>query len=152
MIQFFRLRTLCRSSPVSVRSKKLEGKVSTEIISKGYCSTKNMYYYGMKLYVVRLREDRNNTFPEEDGHPPSEYDLSVFKSEYVPYLKEKTVFADKIYSDFSFFDEENPARYFPQRELRVNQMYSNKGKKPPENYSHKLFPKSDNPSNHFSTD
>lgn len=111
-----------------------------------------MYYYGMKLHIVRLGRTGIMPFPKKMAIPPSEYDLSVFESEYVPYLKEKTVFADKIYSDFSFFDEENPARYFPQKELRVNQIYSNKGKKPPENYSHKLFPKSDNPSNHFSTD
>ena len=40
---------------VTCKGKNREGKVATEITSKGYCSTKNMYYYGMKLHMVGQR-------------------------------------------------------------------------------------------------
>ena len=51
--------------------------------------------------------------------PASENDLTVFKNECVPYLKGKTVFADQIYSDFSFFDEDNPVKILaPHKEIK----------------------------------
>lgn len=46
---------------VTCKGKNREGKVATEITSKGYCSTKNMYYYGMKLHMVGQR--REGTLP-----------------------------------------------------------------------------------------
>ena len=44
---------------VTCKGKNREGKVATEITSKGYCSTKNMYYYGMKLHMVGQRADES---------------------------------------------------------------------------------------------
>ena len=94
---------------VTCKGKNREGKVATEITSKGYCSTKNMYYYGMKLHMVGQRREGTFPFPEMITlTPASDNDLTVFKSECVPYLSGKTVLADKTYSDFSFFNESNP--------------------------------------------
>jgi len=51
--------------------------------------------------------------------PASENDLTVFKNECVPYLFGKTVLADKIYSDFSFFNESNPIKVLtPHKEIK----------------------------------
>lgn len=51
--------------------------------------------------------------------PASDNDLTVFKSECVPYLSGKTVLADKIYSDFSFFNENNPVKVLtPHKEIK----------------------------------
>ena len=51
--------------------------------------------------------------------PESENDLTVFKNECVPYLAEKTVLADKIYSDFSFFNESNLVKVLtPHKEIK----------------------------------
>ena len=45
--------------------------------------------------------------------------LTVFKNECVPYLSGKTVLADKIYSDFSFFNESNPVKVLtPHKEIK----------------------------------
>lgn len=41
------------------------GKVVTEITSKGYCSTKSMYYYGMKLHALAFRREGSIPFPEQ---------------------------------------------------------------------------------------
>jgi hypothetical protein len=38
--------------PIVICSGKRSGKVASEITDKGYCSTKSMYYYGMKLYAL----------------------------------------------------------------------------------------------------
>lgn len=51
---------------VTCKGKNREGKVATEITSKGYCSTKNMYYYGMKLHMVGQRRS-NLTFSGNDN-------------------------------------------------------------------------------------
>ena len=108
MIQSFRpkdcdsLVSIVDSMPiVTCKGKNREGKVATEITSKGYCSTKNMYYYGLKLHMVGQRREGTIPFPEMMAiTSASENDLTVFKCECVPYLSGKTVFADKIYSDF----------------------------------------------------
>ena len=105
---------------VTCKGKNREGKVATEITSKGYCSTKNMYYYGMKLHMVGQRREGTFPFPEMITlTPASDNDLTVFKSECVPYLSGKTVLADKTYSDFSFFNESNPVKVLtPHKEIK----------------------------------
>ena len=155
MIQSFRPKdcasfiSIVDSMPIiTCKGKKREGKVATEITSKGYCSTKNMYYYGMKLHLVGQRREGTIPFPEIVVlSPAAENDLTVFKNECVPYLAAKTILADKIYSDFSFFNESNPGlRYLLHiRRLRESRKSSDKGKKLPEICSHRLYPKSASP-------
>lgn len=84
------------------------GKVASEIADKGYCSTKNQYYYGMKLHVVGMRVKGHIPFPYQLVlSPASENDLTVFKRECVPSIAGKTIFADKIYRDNGFWSEEH---------------------------------------------
>lgn len=83
------------------------GKVAPEIADKGYCSTKNQYYYGMKLHLVGMRVNGHIPFPHQLVlSPASENDLTVFKRECVPSIAGKTIFADKIYRDNDFWSEE----------------------------------------------
>lgn len=49
---------------ITCAGKNKVGKVATEITSKGYCSTKNMYYFGLKLHVVAFRRKGTIPFPE----------------------------------------------------------------------------------------
>ena len=92
---------------VTCKWKNREGKVAKEITSKGYCSTKNMYYYGMKLHVVGHRRKKTLPFPEIIAlTDASENDLTVFKRECMPYLQGKTIFGDKIYNDLSYFNDD----------------------------------------------
>ena len=79
-----------------------------------------MYYYGMKLHMVGQRREGTIPFPEMIAlTPASDNDLTVFKNECVPYLSGKTVLADKIYSDFSFFNESNPVKVLtPHKEIK----------------------------------
>lgn len=118
MIQSFRpkdcdsLVSIVDSLPiVTCKGKNRQGKVAREITNKGYCSTKSMYYHGMKLHMVGSRRKGAMPFPEMMVlTPASENDSTVFKNECLPHMDRGTVFADKIYSDFSFYDEKNPVR------------------------------------------
>ena len=114
---------------------------------------RDRYYYGMKLHMVGQRREGTLPFPEMITlTPASDNDLTIFKSECVPYLSGKTVLADKIYSDFSFFNESNPVKCLLRiKRLKGNRKFSNRGRKLQETFSRKPFQKSDNLSNPFST-
>jgi hypothetical protein len=48
--------TLPDSMPVITSAgRNRTGKVAPEITSNGYCSTKNQYYYGLKLHALAFR-------------------------------------------------------------------------------------------------
>ena len=105
---------------VTCKGKNREGKVAREITSKGYCSTKNMYYYGMKLHLVGQKRERTLPFPEILAlSSAEENDLTVFKRECMPYLEGKIILGDKIYSDFSFFNDTCPTKMLtPYKQIK----------------------------------
>lgn len=87
-------------SAMTCTERNRKGKVATEIIDKRYCSTKKKYYYRLKLYFVYMRRKGYNPFPcQITLSSVSENDLAVFMRECIPFLDEKTIFTDKIYSD-----------------------------------------------------
>jgi hypothetical protein len=62
---------------------KRNAKVATEITDKGYCSTKSMYYYGLKLHALAFHGKKRLPFPEQVViTPASENDLNVFKQDW----------------------------------------------------------------------
>lgn len=87
------------------------GKVATEIADKGYCSTKNQYYHGLKLHLVGMRRNGHIPFPYHLAlSAASENDLTVFKRECAPSINGKTIFADKIYRDAAYWKTEKDAK------------------------------------------
>lgn len=85
---------------ITCKGKNREGKVDTEITSKGYLPTKNMYYYGMKLHMVGQRREGTIPFPKMIAlTSTSDNDLTIFKNECVLYL-----------FDFSFFNENSSVK------------------------------------------
>lgn len=92
-----------------------KGKVAREFADKGYCSTKNQYYYGLKLHLIGYRRKGHLPFPYQIAlSSASENDLTVFKRECVPSIAGKTIFADKIYRDNPFWNGE--------REVKSNEL------------------------------
>ena len=78
--------------------------MAAEIATKGYCSTKNMYYFGLKLHTLAFRREGTIPFPEMIIlSSAEEKDLTVLKREAADSLINRYIFADKIYSDFSFW-------------------------------------------------
>jgi hypothetical protein len=93
------------SMPIITCSGKRAGKVAPELTDKGYCSTKGMYYYGVKLHALAYRRKGHLPFPEELlVTPASENDLNVFKQAWSD-IENRTFFGDKIYQNKDFFSE-----------------------------------------------
>ena len=83
------------------------GKVAAEIISKGYCSTKDQYYYGLKLHTLAFRRKGTIPFPESIIFTAAgENDLSVFKGAWGENIHNRILIGDKAYSDFEYFNEQ----------------------------------------------
>lgn len=71
LITFFKptdcdsMTSLIDSMPIiTCAGKNKIGKVATGIATKGYCSTKNMYYFGLKLHTLAFRREGIIPFPE----------------------------------------------------------------------------------------
>jgi hypothetical protein len=93
---------------VTCKGKNRTAKVAREIVDKGFCSTKNMYYYGMKLHLLAFRSPGRIPFPEYIGlTAASENDLNAFKELYGEEIYNRWVFGDKIFFDNPYFDLKN---------------------------------------------
>ena len=89
---------------VTCKGKNRKAKVAAEVVDKGYCSTKNMYYYGLKLHLLAFRRPGTIPFPEFIGiTTASENDLTAFKNLFGDYICNRAVFGDKIFSDEPYF-------------------------------------------------
>jgi len=74
-------QSLLDSMPIVTCSGKRSSKVASELVDKSYCSTKNMWYHGLKLYALSFRRLSKLPFPEQLLiTPASENDLNVFKN------------------------------------------------------------------------
>lgn len=101
---YFR-ESLLDSLPVITCSGKRSGRVAPELTDKGYCSTKSMYYYGLKLHALAFRRDQRLPFPEQLLlTPASENDLNVFKNVWSS-IDNRTFYGDKIYYDNPYFED-----------------------------------------------
>jgi Transposase DDE domain len=90
---------LVDSYPIILCSGKRQGKVATELSDKSFCSTKNLYYYGVKMHMVARKVEK--TIPLMDFvsiTPASENDLTALRP-ILPKLEGKAIFADKAYAD-----------------------------------------------------
>ena len=95
--------SLLDSMPIITCSGKRSGKVAPELTDKGYCSTKGMYYYGVKLHALAYRNKGHLPFPEQLlVTPASENDINVFKQAWSN-IENRTFFGDKIYHNKDFF-------------------------------------------------
>jgi hypothetical protein len=90
---------------VTCKGRNRKAKVAREYVYKGFCATKNMYYYGLKLHLLAFR--RKGTLPFHDKiyfSPASENDLAVVRElNWIDNLFDTEPFADKIYIDGDCF-------------------------------------------------
>jgi hypothetical protein len=92
------------SLPIITCSGKRIGKVASEITDKGYCSTKSMYYFGLKLHALAFKHPNKLPFPEQLlVTPASENDLTVFKNAWEG-IENRTFYGDKIYHNVDYFN------------------------------------------------
>lgn len=96
--------SLLDSMPIITCSGKRSGKVAQELTDKSFCSTKNLWYYGVKLHALNLYN--KGTLPHPECiviSKASENDLNVFKENWAT-IHNRTFFGDKIYKDEAFFE------------------------------------------------
>ncbi len=90
-------QSLMDSMPIITFSGKRSGKVAAEITDKGYCSTRGIYYYGLKLHLLGFRLIGKLPHPEQIIYTSASVnDVTVFK-EYWSSIENRTFFGDKIY-------------------------------------------------------
>ena len=91
--------SLFDSLPIITCSHKRAGKVAAQLTDKGYCATKQMHYFGVKLHGIAFSRPKHLPVPEYFGiTPASANDLSAIR--YVlPQLNNRKLIGDKAYSD-----------------------------------------------------
>lgn len=75
-------------------------KVAREVADKGYCSSKDLWYHGIKLHKLGLRVP--GRLPSPQGlvlSAASENDNTVFKEQIAPAYRNLRVYGDKIFHD-----------------------------------------------------
>ena len=73
--------------------------VASELANKGYCASKGMYYYGVKVHLLGLRNPGHLPVPQAMGlSSASDHDLAVFR-QLLPQLQGGEVYLDKAYLD-----------------------------------------------------
>ena len=91
--------SLMDSLPIITCSGKRMPSVAKEITDKGFCSTKSMYYYGLKLHALAFYRPDHLPFPESIVITPvSENDFNVHKQNWCN-IPNRSFFGDKIYQD-----------------------------------------------------
>ena len=96
--------SLTDSMPIITCSGKRVGKVARELCDKGYNSTKNMYYYGVKLHGIGFSQPGSLPVVEYlQVGPASEHDLQA-QRQILQQVPHRVVFGDKAFSDQALKD------------------------------------------------
>ena len=96
-------QSLLDSMPIITCSGRRSPKVATEMADKGICSSKGIYYHGLKLHALAFRRPDQLPFPEQLlVTPASVSDLYVFKEAWSN-IYSRCFWGDKIYYNEDFF-------------------------------------------------
>ena len=72
-----------------------QAKVASELCNKGYCASKKMYYYGVKLHALAFRRPDKLPIPEYlDISPAATNDLMALKP-VLETITDRNIFLDK---------------------------------------------------------
>lgn len=97
---------LVDSFPCVIAHAKRSGKacVADQIASKGWCASKGMWYYGVKVHIVAKQAHKGLPKPEYISLTgAANHDLSALRP-LLPYLHNGTVYGDKIYANQTLKD------------------------------------------------
>ena len=87
------------SLPVITCSHKRGGKVAKELTDKGFCATKKLHYYGVKIHLLGLRKPTTIPFPQYiEVTPASVHDLTASKN-ILEVINADYSILDKAYAD-----------------------------------------------------
>ncbi len=96
--------SLLDSMPIITCNGKRKGKVAQELTDKSYNSTKNLWYFGVKLHALNFYNKGTLPYPESIiMSKASENDLAIFKENWSE-IRNRKIFGDKIYNNEAFFE------------------------------------------------
>lgn len=98
---FSRHEKIIDSVPIIVagNSRSSSAKVAPQLCNKGYCSSKQMYYYGIKLHVTAAVRPRSLPMPKQSWITAAgENDLTAARQVFQR-MDNCKIYADKIYID-----------------------------------------------------
>ncbi len=115
-------QSILDSMPIITCSGKRSAKVALEVSDKGYCSTKSMYYHGMKLHMLGFRRDGKLPHPEQILFTPASVnDITVYKQAWSN-IENRIFFGDKIYMDHNLNQQmilnQNSEMYTPVKGVK----------------------------------
>ena len=88
------------SFPIITCSAKRKAKVARELVSKDYCASKNLWYYGVRLYALAT-QSLHHSLPQPvylQVHTASKHDLDALKP-ILETVQNATIALDKAYCD-----------------------------------------------------
>lgn len=99
IVQTETITVLADSMPIITCSHKRKAKVALDLVDKGYCSTKNLHYNGVKLHLVAKSSVKTLPLPEYIGiTPASTHDLTALRP-ILENIENRNIIADKAYVD-----------------------------------------------------
>jgi hypothetical protein len=89
---------LTDSLPIILSKRPYQAKVALGLADKGFCSTKDLYYHGLKFHFLGLDRYGKMPLPEQmQFSPASSNDLTVLKT-LLPRLYNRRIVGDKIFA------------------------------------------------------
>ena len=89
---------LTDSLPIILSKRPYQAKVAPQAADKGYCASKQLYYYGLKFHLLGADRYQRMPLPEQmQFSPASANDLTVLKT-VVAGLQNRLIVGDKIYA------------------------------------------------------
>jgi hypothetical protein len=90
--------SLTDSMPIILSKRPYQAKVALGIADKGFCSTKHLYYHGVKFHFLGLDRYGKMPLPEQmQFTQASANDLTVLKT-ILPRLHNRRIIGDKIFA------------------------------------------------------
>ena len=89
---------LTDSLPIVLSKRPDSARVATDIADKGYCSTKKLYYHGLKMHLIAVDRLAKMPLPERTQFTKASVnDLTALRAE-LPYLSGGCLVGDKAYA------------------------------------------------------
>jgi hypothetical protein len=114
---------LIDSMPIIMANGKRssKAKVASEFANKGYCGSKDTYYYGVKVHILGFKRSGTLPLPEFIGlTPASNHDLAAFR-QITPEITNSEIYADKAYIDSlerEMLNQQNAEIYTPVKKQK----------------------------------
>lgn len=121
----FKIESLIDSMPIIVAGNKRSSfaKTANDICNKSYCSSKSMYYYGVKLHLLGFVRPSTIPMPEYCWLTSAEVNDLTAAKDILGNIRNRKIFGDKIY----FVEEYSQKLFIENNTLIITPIKKSKG-------------------------